>query len=98
MATFRNRLYENIISELDFLSQNKLLSPKQYQESVQLVKSQLPTFVAKYDYVAQESEELSIVEGDYLQVLENIDENWVQAINFNSKKTGLVPLSYIDQA
>ncbi|KAJ3255717.1 hypothetical protein HK103_006084 [Boothiomyces macroporosus] len=95
MATFRSRLYENIITELDYLNKQKLISAKQYQEAMQLVKSQLPTFIAKYDYEAAESDELSIVEGDFLQVIGTIDENWVQAVNFSSRKTGLVPLSYI---
>ncbi|KAJ3270402.1 hypothetical protein HDV01_007868 [Terramyces sp. JEL0728] len=96
MATFRNRLYENIISEIEFLSKHKLISPKQHQESIQLLQSQTPTYVAKYEYKATESEELSIAEGDLLQVLQNIDENWAQALKFSTKKTGLVPLSYID--
>ena len=52
---------------------------------------------ASYEYSAQEENELSFGEGQILQVLHRIDEDWWLARDESSGECGMVPANYFDQ-
>ncbi|KAI8820880.1 uncharacterized protein EV422DRAFT_67014 [Fimicolochytrium jonesii] len=58
---------------------------------------------ALYDYEPQSDEELALVEGDLLLIIEKDDADWWMAVQrpkdtFADVKTGLVPASYVKEA
>ena len=51
---------------------------------------------AKYDFMASDARELSVKRGDLVELLEPLDENWLQVEDCQSGLQGLVPLAYLD--
>ena len=48
-----------------------------------------------YDFVAEESEELSLKKGDVVEVLDKEDPNWWLVKEQTGERQGLVPSNYI---
>jgi hypothetical protein len=44
-----------------------------------------------YDYAAEESNEMSLVEGEVIEQVEQIDEGWWTAVGAGGSKQGLFP-------
>ncbi|KAG7176425.1 jouberin-like [Homarus americanus] len=50
-----------------------------------------------YDYHSNETDELSVKQGDYVMVVQEINVDWWLVRTADSKATGLVPSSYLQQ-
>lgn len=49
-----------------------------------------------YDFDAQDDQELSVSEGEEVELVQPIDAGWVLCQLQNGSKTGLVPISYLE--
>ena len=53
--------------------------------------------LAKYDFDAQDSGELSMKKDDQIEVLDEADKNWWMGRNLRTKKDGLFPVPYVEE-
>nr|XP_029132058.1 SH3 domain-containing protein 19 [Labrus bergylta] len=58
------------------------------------VKISGPRCVARFDYEGDQSDELSFSEGDVIQLMEIVEEEWARGKNGTS--TGIFPLSFVE--
>merc|ERR1712226_829258 len=56
----------------------------------------LNTFLAMFPYHAQEDDELSFNEGDYLDECQFIGEGWMFGFNRTSGESGMLPANYVE--
>ncbi|XP_069585640.1 nebulette isoform X4 [Ranitomeya imitator] len=56
----------------------------------------LRTFRAMYDYSAQDDDEVSFRDGDYIVNVQPIDEGWMYGTVQRTGKTGMLPANYIE--
>lgn len=54
------------------------------------------TFRAMYDYSAQDDDEISFRDGDYIVNVQPIDEGWMYGTVQRTGKTGMLPANYIE--
>ncbi|KAG9476586.1 hypothetical protein GDO78_003235 [Eleutherodactylus coqui] len=54
------------------------------------------TFRAMYDYSAQDDDEVSFRDGDYIVNVQPIDEGWMYGTVQRTGKTGMLPANYIE--
>lgn len=54
------------------------------------------SFVAIYDYVAADDDEISFSESDVLVNCEPIDEGWMTGTVQRTGKTGMLPANYVE--
>ncbi|XP_056375235.1 LIM zinc-binding domain-containing Nebulette isoform X2 [Hyla sarda] len=54
------------------------------------------TFRAMYDYSAQDDDEVSFRDGDYIVNVQSIDEGWMYGTVQRTGKTGMLPANYIE--
>jgi hypothetical protein len=59
-------------------------------------QSQGNVAVALYDYVAEEDNEISFVEGDTITQIEFVSDDWWQGLAANGKTVGLFPANYVE--
>ncbi|WEJ95195.1 hypothetical protein PSN45_002708 [Yamadazyma tenuis] len=50
---------------------------------------------AKYDFCAENAEELSIRRNDYLKLIDRPGDGWLRVRNVSNKRIGLIPASYV---
>eukprot|EP00118_Oscarella_pearsei_P003220 m.13469 g.13469 ORF g.13469 m.13469 type:complete len:510 (+) comp24815_c0_seq1:122-1651(+) len=60
--------------------------------------SNLPLFVAKYDYEARTDEDLSFSKGDHLFIIDNSEGNWWKARSKLTGRDGYIPNNYVAPA
>ncbi|NWX30980.1 NEBL protein, partial [Notiomystis cincta] len=58
----------------------------------------LRTYRAMYDYSAQDEDEVSFRDGDYIINVQPIDDGWMYGTVQRTGKTGMLPANYIDFA
>merc|ERR1712088_603307 len=63
-------------------------------ESEESVK--INTFMAMYPYAAQEEDELTFSEGDYLDECQFIGEGWLYGYNRRTGESGMLPANYVE--
>jgi hypothetical protein len=56
----------------------------------------LSCFMAMYPYSAQEDDELSFTEGDYLDECQFIGEGWMFGFNRRTGESGMLPANYVE--
>ncbi|PIN98061.1 hypothetical protein AB205_0142770 [Aquarana catesbeiana] len=56
----------------------------------------LRTYRAMYDYSAQDEDEVSFRDGDYIVNVQPIDEGWMYGTVQRTGKTGMLPANYIE--
>ena len=54
-------------------------------------------YQALYDFQAEDDSELSMRKGDIVRITDTSDQNWWNAQNEKSGKTGVVPQSYLTE-
>ncbi|XP_063777635.1 nebulette isoform X6 [Pseudophryne corroboree] len=54
------------------------------------------TYRAMYDYSAQDEDEVSFRDGDYIVNVQSIDEGWMYGTVQRSGKSGMLPANYIE--
>jgi len=59
--------------------------------------SQGPTYLAMYDYEAQDADEVGFQENDHIINCEVIDEGWVVGTVQRTGEKGMIPSNYIEQ-
>lgn len=57
---------------------------------------QILRVIARFDFVASETEELSFNRGDVIEVLSKEDENWWRGRIHSTGSTGLFPANYVE--
>ncbi|XP_068621833.1 LIM and SH3 domain protein Lasp [Battus philenor] len=55
-------------------------------------------YVAMYDYEANDSDEVSFREGDYISNVTSIDEGWMTGEVLRTGRTGMLPANYVELA
>lgn len=55
-------------------------------------------FIAMYDYEANDSDEVSFREGDYISNVTSIDEGWMTGQVLRTGRTGMLPANYVELA
>ncbi|XP_013187056.1 LIM and SH3 domain protein Lasp isoform X2 [Amyelois transitella] len=65
--------------------------PTNHQSNQQVV------FVAMYDYEANDSDEVSFREGDYISNVTAIDEGWMTGQVLRTGHTGMLPANYVER-
>jgi hypothetical protein len=61
---------------------------------VAIVEEKVNLYVAEFNFEAVTQNEMSIQEGDELEVVES-KSGWCNAVNLKTKKKGWVPMDYI---
>uniref|UniRef100_A0A8C8RRW9 SH3 domain-containing protein n=1 Tax=Pelusios castaneus TaxID=367368 RepID=A0A8C8RRW9_9SAUR len=56
----------------------------------------LRTYRAMYDYSAQDEDEVSFRDGDYIINVQPIDDGWMYGTVQRTGKTGMLPANYIE--
>ncbi|EPY72897.1 protein kinase C and casein kinase substrate in neurons 3 isoform 3-like protein [Camelus ferus] len=56
----------------------------------------LRTYRAMYDYSAQDEDEVSFRDGDYIVNVQPIDAGWMYGTVQRTGKTGMLPANYIE--
>lgn len=54
------------------------------------------TYRAMYDYSAQDEDEVSFRDGDYIVNVQPIDDGWMYGTVQRTGKTGMLPANYIE--
>lgn len=54
------------------------------------------TYRAMYDYSAQDEDEVSFRDGDYIINVQPIDDGWMYGTVQRTGKTGMLPANYIE--
>ena len=57
--------------------------------------TELPVYVAKFDYEGKKGQDLSIMKGDLLYVIMIEGENWWCAQSCKTGKAGFIPSNYV---
>ncbi|CAH2056445.1 unnamed protein product, partial [Iphiclides podalirius] len=55
-------------------------------------------YIAMYDYEANDSDEVSFREGDYISNVTSIDEGWMTGEVLRTGRTGMLPANYVELA
>ncbi|XP_026483772.1 LIM and SH3 domain protein Lasp isoform X3 [Vanessa tameamea] len=55
-------------------------------------------YIAMYDYEANDSDEVSFREGDYISNVTSIDEGWMTGQVLRTGRTGMLPANYVELA
>ncbi|XDA82133.1 hypothetical protein R6Z07F_012053 [Ovis aries] len=76
-----------------YMHQTSLSSVRSMQHS-----PNLRTYRAMYDYSAQDEDEVSFRDGDYIVNVQPIDDGWMYGTVQRTGKTGMLPANYIDAA
>uniref|UniRef100_A0A8D0HHT8 SH3 domain-containing protein n=1 Tax=Sphenodon punctatus TaxID=8508 RepID=A0A8D0HHT8_SPHPU len=58
--------------------------------------NQIRTYRAMYDYSAQDEDEVSFRDGDYIINVQPIDDGWMYGTVQRTGKTGMLPANYIE--
>ncbi|NP_001088329.1 nebulette [Xenopus laevis] len=65
-------------------------------QHAQPLSPSMRTYRAMYDYCAQDEDEVSFREGDYIVNVQPIDEGWMYGTVQRSGKNGMLPANYIE--
>lgn len=65
-----------------FITESRLLSQRTYR--------------AMYDYSAQDEDEVSFRDGDYIVNVQPIDDGWMYGTVQRTGRTGMLPANYIE--
>ncbi|XP_041423360.1 LIM zinc-binding domain-containing Nebulette isoform X3 [Xenopus laevis] len=65
-------------------------------QHAQPLSPSMRTYRAMYDYCAQDEDEVSFREGDYIVNVQSIDEGWMYGTVQRSGKNGMLPANYIE--
>ncbi|CAL1274240.1 unnamed protein product [Larinioides sclopetarius] len=77
---------------------NEYIPPQQAQEPVPSIpKATGHTFKAMYDYVAQDSDEVSFLDGDLIINCNPIDDGWMTGTVQRTGQTGMLPANYVER-
>jgi len=84
------------VDELDFgNSRNSVNDPFSYQPpAVDKSTSKTPMAKALYDFVAENDGELGFQEGDNIELINQVDENWYEGSRFG--QVGFFPINYVE--
>ncbi|XP_023938116.2 LIM and SH3 domain protein Lasp isoform X2 [Bicyclus anynana] len=82
------------VTDLDPLA-NELPAPHAHPHQNQ-VKQRV--YIAMYDYEANDSDEVSFREGDYISNVTSIDEGWMTGQVLRTGRTGMLPANYVELA
>lgn len=63
---------------------------------VSFIFLQQRTYRAMYDYSAQDEDEVSFRDGDYIINVQPIDDGWMYGTVQRTGKTGMLPANYIE--
>uniref|UniRef100_A0ABI0NSB4 Nebulette n=1 Tax=Bos taurus TaxID=9913 RepID=A0ABI0NSB4_BOVIN len=74
-----------------YMHQTSLSSVRSMQHS-----PNLRTYRAMYDYSAQDEDEVSFRDGDYIVNVQPIDDGWMYGTVQRTGKTGMLPANYIE--
>ncbi|XP_066886483.1 nebulette isoform X8 [Kogia breviceps] len=74
-----------------YMHQTSLSSMRSMQHS-----PNLRTYRAMYDYSAQDADEVSFRDGDYIVNVQPIDDGWMYGTVQRTGKTGMLPANYIE--
>ncbi|ELK16963.1 Nebulette [Pteropus alecto] len=74
-----------------YMHQTSLSSMRSMQHS-----QNLRTYRAMYDYSAQDEDEVSFRDGDYIVNVQPIDDGWMYGTVQRTGKTGMLPANYIE--
>nr|KAF6388021.1 nebulette [Myotis myotis] len=74
-----------------YMHQTSLSSMRSMQHS-----PNLRTYRAMYDYSAQDEDEVSFRDGDYIVNVQPIDDGWMYGTVQRTGKTGMLPANYIE--
>ncbi|KAK2491476.1 hypothetical protein MC885_002252, partial [Smutsia gigantea] len=74
-----------------YVHQTSLSSMRSMQHS-----PNLRTYRAMYDYSAQDEDEVSFRDGDYIVNVQPIDDGWMYGTVQRTGKTGMLPANYIE--
>uniref|UniRef100_A0A8C5MS65 Nebulette n=1 Tax=Leptobrachium leishanense TaxID=445787 RepID=A0A8C5MS65_9ANUR len=72
-------------------SMRSMQSPHAHSQSLSM-----KTFRAMYDYSAQDEDEVSFRDGDYIVNVQSIDEGWMYGTVQRTGKAGMLPANYIE--
>ena len=54
-----------------------------------------PIFIALFDYDPRTSDDLSVRQGEKLEIIDKTDEDWWQARSLETHKEGYIPSKYV---
>ncbi|XP_013177239.1 PREDICTED: LIM and SH3 domain protein Lasp isoform X4 [Papilio xuthus] len=80
------------VTDLDPLAAEQPRSNNNHQPTNQRV------YIAMYDYEANDSDEVSFREGDYISNVTSIDEGWMTGEVLRTGRTGMLPANYVELA
>ncbi|XP_039747806.1 LIM and SH3 domain protein Lasp-like isoform X2 [Pararge aegeria] len=83
------------VTDLDPLA-NEPAMPHIHQNHQSQVKQRV--YIAMYDYEANDSDEVSFREGDYISNVTSIDEGWMTGQVLRTGRTGMLPANYVELA
>ncbi|XP_059058862.1 LIM and SH3 domain protein 1 [Achroia grisella] len=78
------------VTDMDPLAEQAKSAP------VQKTQNQV-VYVAMYDYEANDSDEVSFREGDYISNVTSIDEGWMTGQVLRTGHTGMLPANYVER-
>lgn len=74
-----------------YMHQTSVSSMRSMQHS-----ANLRTYRAMYDYSAQDEDEVSFRDGDYIVNVQPIDDGWMYGTVQRTGRTGMLPANYIE--
>ena len=54
-------------------------------------------YVCAYEFIAENDDELDLNEGSVVELVSEVDEEWVNVKSVDSGKSGLVPLAFLSK-
>lgn len=78
------------VTDMDPLAEQQKPAPT-HQNQNQVV------YIAMYDYEANDSDEVSFREGDYISNVTSIDEGWMTGQVLRTGHTGMLPANYVER-
>ncbi|CAL1274237.1 unnamed protein product [Larinioides sclopetarius] len=87
-----------LTSTVIYTSQEGPVAAQKSQEPVPSIpKATGHTFKAMYDYVAQDSDEVSFLDGDLIINCNPIDDGWMTGTVQRTGQTGMLPANYVER-
>ncbi|XP_034838607.1 LIM and SH3 domain protein 1 isoform X3 [Maniola hyperantus] len=85
------------VTDLDPLA-NEPPVPHNHHHQSQQSQVKQRVYIAMYDYEANDSDEVSFREGDYISNVTSIDEGWMTGQVLRTGRTGMLPANYVERA
>ncbi|XP_045782850.1 LIM and SH3 domain protein Lasp isoform X1 [Maniola jurtina] len=85
------------VTDLDPLA-NEPPAPHNHHHQNQHSQVKQRVYIAMYDYEANDSDEVSFREGDYISNVTSIDEGWMTGQVLRTGRTGMLPANYVERA